>query len=70
MLTHPARQIGPDAMYYPDRLTHLCVRYRAFDMISAEDIRNCFDPNQPEAEFDPSTACLNFAFKLSTCLTC
>merc|ERR1712072_309088 len=64
---------GKTAGYYEDRLTMLCVRFRNFEAITAEDLRLAFDPS-PEAggkaEMPHSARAQNFAFRVSEIMTC
>jgi hypothetical protein len=63
--------VGPTvAEYYPQRLTALSVKFRAFDFITAKDLQGCFDPLLDETDVPVTPHFTNCAYKLSECLTC
>ena len=57
------------AVFEPARIRAWSTRFRAFDMMTAEDLRDCFDPS---SDIDVPSAC-NYqylSFKLQSLLTC
>jgi hypothetical protein len=71
MLKPCPSQVGPTvAEYYPQRLTTLSVRFRAFEFITAKELQDCFDPLADEMDAPLTTVFTNCAYNLSACLSC
>eukprot|EP01046_Picozoa_sp_COSAG06_P041919 COSAG06_NODE_5268_length_3597_cov_2.646083_4_plen_131_part_00 len=60
--------------YYQSRLDFLSIRFRNFQLITAQDLRRAFDPSKEAAKEVKASrprgaACTQFAFALSKALT-
>ena len=60
---------GDEYEAFSDRMTFICWRYRNYELITAQDLRDCFDPKST-SPVDPMHKWNELWFNFTECLTC